>query len=206
MIHPAIQSLAVLCLMSCAHKQPSPGNSTAAAAELVFSGKLTYPETRISLPDNLTLVHLARRYSDEDPRAGQAVAQKTSLYELRDAESSKLAEGTSHLSDPKFGGEFEDYFRQHDTLSVMRSPSGNTLYIVEDRSPTHPHEEHRLFQKSGSGWSFTKLTPVTWRSAPGHPLDSSYAHVCALTDTEVHFEGGGRQWSAPIEQLKAHDF
>lgn len=150
------------------------------------------------------LTHKAGELGDEDFSA-DASTKTMSRYEVMDKKGRKLAECSSSLSDPKFCGEFEAYHRANDSIAVMHSPSGSTILIIEDRSPNFPNQEHRIIQIANGASRAFKLRAERIHSNPHHPLDSTYATVLGISDTDVFYMNGEKSWSKTIEELKHHD-
>jgi hypothetical protein len=186
----------LLVLPSCAHKPVGPS----------YYGKLAYPVTELQLKAGLKLKHVAGAPCANDderrPEVGTSDGSRTcSVYELIDESGRKLCECPSGLSDPKYAGEFEDYYRQNDQITVRQSTSGNSVLIIEDRSPTFPRIALLLLTKNAQGaWQSRELLAPHVRGSPPN-IYGYYASVIDIDDSTIRFSTGEKQWSEKIAKV-----
>jgi hypothetical protein len=120
---------------------------------------------------------------------------------LIDASGHKLCECPSGLSDPKYAGEFEDYYRQNDEITVRQSVTGDSILIVEDRSPTFPRIALLLLSKDAQGtWHSKELLAPHVRGSPSN-IYGYYASVIDINDSKIRFSTGQKQWSEEIAKV-----
>lgn len=197
----SLASVVAMLVSSCAHES---------APKQSYAGKLTYPETRVSLSHGLTLTHHAGEIGDGEEQADDTdvKAKSISTYHLTNGDGQVLASCGSSLNNPKFCGEFEDYNRQHDGLEVLVSETGRTVLIIENRSPCYPNIELRLMRNEADDrWKSSKLIP------PHFPTDrtklpvvnpyGSFAGIEGVTDSSVLFTHDKRHWTEPFEKIEA---
>ena len=183
-------------MSSCAHQRVEPS----------YVGKLTYPVTELQLKTGLKLKHIAGApcaHDDESrPEVGTSDGSRTwSVYQLIDASGSKLCECPSGLSDPKYAGEFEDYYRQNDEITVRQSVTGNSILIVEDRSQAFPRIALLLLTKDAQGvWHSKELLAPHVRGLPPN-IYGSYASVIDINESSIRFSTGEKQWSEEIAKV-----
>ena len=188
--------LLLFALSSCAHERVAPS----------YAGKLTYPVTELQLKGSLKLKHVAGAPCANDdesrPSVGTSDGSRTrSVYELRDASGRKLCECPSGLSDPKYAGEFENYYRQNDEITVRQSVTGNSILIVEDRSPTFPRIALLLLNKDAQGmWHSKELLAPHVRGSPPN-IYGFYSSVIDINDSTIRFSTGKKQWSEQITKV-----
>lgn len=186
------------------------------AAQNTFDGKRVsprYPETTINLTDGKRLVHHAGRpcSTEERPEVGVTDAERTfSKWKIEDPNGRILGEAPSFLSDPAYAGEFADAFRKEDSIEVFESKSGNTVLIVEDRSPTFPRKSYLLLSRQPAGdWRFSELLIQSnqgideWRKLgheyPGHPS------VMSISDDAIVVDDLGKTRCLASAQIKTRD-
>jgi hypothetical protein len=154
----------------------------------VFEGTPKYPVTKIPLPSGMELRHIARAkvfYREKgDERPLQPETE--SFYELRDFAGEVVLTDSSMLTDPALGSEeLRSYHKENDFVMVAVSATGNTILVVEDRSPYYPERSHFVLQR---------VSDDKWRSRgvdvplgpEGEPPTSQYwATVVGLNDEAV---------------------
>ncbi len=176
----------------------------------VYDGGLTYPVTQIDLGSGLQLRHLAGRpcehASNEHPAVGSDGERTCSIYELTETSDKVVLTAPSMLFDPQYAeAEFEAYHRENDHVSAHVSPSGQSILIVEDRSPTYPRRAQILLQRDSEGrWSWTDLVIPSHAREPEELNASSmfpgFLDVVSITDSHVIF-GPGRANLQPFREL-----
>lgn len=184
----AILFAALLC--SCA------SNTTIAT----YKGRVSYPRTEVGLKSSLKLVHIAGRPCDDEsrPLVGSSDRERTySEWSLIAGDGSTLAHAPSFLSDPAFADEqFDRYYRENDQVEIYESASGNTLLIVEDRSPTFPRRAYLSLRNTGAEWVFreiilpSKPRVVGESSITRGPLDEVFPGPASVTDAKIGFDYG----------------
>ncbi|MDB6075209.1 MAG: hypothetical protein JWO89_2849, partial [Verrucomicrobiaceae bacterium] len=190
----ALRHLLAVCgvmLASCAHLAPG----------AVYAGGMTYPKTVVSLHDGFVLTHQAGPLCKDHsrPEVGTADSQSTFSIHALNQGSQKLCEAPSFLSDPKFEGEFADYYRKNDQLKVFQSATGSTVLIVEDRSPTFPHVALLLLREESNGiWHSSELMAPHIAGDRSKNLYGLYAEVVGITDNDVMFADQDKRWSEPF--------
>ena len=163
-----------------------------------FHNAPTYPTTTIQLAGGKSITHQAGRpcTTEERPEVGVSDRERTfSQWQLFGPDRKMLVSAPSFLSDPAFAGEFKDYYRQNDRVDVFESASGNTVVIVEDRSPTFERRAYMLLTKDSQGhWSYRELllesfAPKSERSRPefSGPSDLTYPTILEVTDTHLRY-------------------
>ena len=196
----AVGLLSLLVISSCAHKPTTP-------ADTVYAGKLSYPVTKFQLKNGLSLKHVSGApCSDESrPEVGTSDGSRTfSVYKLLADSGKELCECPSGLADPKYGGEFETYYRENDTVRVMQSRTGNTILITEDRSPTFPRIALLLMRKDETGvWHSSELLAPHMPGSPPN-IYGHYLGAADITDSHIRFSTGQKQWSETFEKVTKH--
>jgi hypothetical protein len=167
----------------------------------VFSNAPTYPTTSIQLASGKNLTHLAGRpcTTEERPEVGVSDRERTfSEWHLGSgADQKPFVKAPSFLSDPKYSPGSEVYYRSNDLVDVFESASGNTVVIVEDRSPTFPRRAYLLLRGDAEGnWSSQELLLENYLPAdirgPGDPafrgpLDYKYPEILEVTDSHLRY-------------------
>jgi len=185
-------SLIALLLASCATTGTKP----------TFVGAPTYPTTEIHLASGNNLIHQAGRpcKTTERPEVGVTDGERTySEWILKAPDGRLLVSAPSFLSDPAYGGEFEDYYRREDRVKVFESGSNNSIIIVEDRSPSLPRQAYLLLRRdSKENWSRRELRLDSYLPArakgPKNPgfrgtLDEVYPEILEVTDKYLRYSG-----------------
>ncbi len=212
MKHIATFAILTLSLVGCATTDTTP----------IFRGAPTYPTTTAKLASGKVLTHQAGRpcATDERPEVGVSDRERTfSEWYLRSSEDQGLlATAPSFLSDPKYeGGEFQDYYRRSDLVEVYESISGNTILIVEDRSPTFARRAYILLRKiCDNSWGHTELLldayppsriKDTNDPAFSGPPDYIYPDILELTDSHLRYTSRSGPIRVAFKQLqtKGHE-
>ena len=167
-----------------------------------FSGTPTYPKTTIHLARGRILIHQAGRpcRTTDRPEVGVTDCERTySEWSLRTPDDKLLVNAPSFLSDPTYAGEFGDYYRREDCVEVFESESGNTILIIEDRSPTFPRRAYLMLSRDAQDhWGCRQLLLDSYAPArskgpasPGFrgPLDEVYPGILKLTDGYLQYSG-----------------
>lgn len=197
--------LLVVALAGCAGTDTKP----------VFSNTPTYPTTSILLPSGRNLIHQAGPpcTTGKRPEVGASDSERTfSEWNLRSStEHEPLVTAHSFLSDPKYAGEFEDYYRLEDVVEVFESASSKTIVIVEDRSPTFERRAYLLLREGADGnWNSTEilLKPYLPKNTgrQGDPafrgaLSYTYPIILEITDTHLRYTTRDGPVRAAIESL-----
>jgi len=164
----------------------------------VFSGTLTYPRTVIPLSAGRKLIHEAGGLdSDESSRGRPEAAKVPSKWTMHlPTQSTPFVYAASDLTDPKYSGEFEDYLRKYDRVSVFESDSGNAVVIVEDRSPHYPNEDHFALWKLPDGtWGSRKLEIDLIRLSDNTFHDVAFPRIVDLQDHGLRYTATeGTRW------------
>lgn len=200
-------ALFTLGLVSCATTETKP----------VFSKPPTYPTTTIKLDSAKVLTHQAGRpcMSDERPDVGVSDGERTfSEWHLRDSQNERLlVSAPSFLSDPKYEElEFQDYYRRGDLIEVFESVSGNTILIVEDRSPTFARRAYILLSKNkDNDWNYKELILESYLPSRiagindprfSGPTDYIYPGILELTDTHLTYTSRDGSRKVAIKRIK----
>jgi hypothetical protein len=146
------------------------------------------------------------RDDPQAPAVGSEGTRSSSFFELEDGEGKVQLTFPSRLTLPgPWDGEFKEYYLKHDEIRVCSSDSGRTLLIVEDRSPTFPHQAHHLvrFRETDGREevSWMELRPDYERPPDGMGFGAPYAQppvVEGLTDDRVVWRLWGRVWNEPL--------
>lgn len=180
-----------------------------------FQGRPTYPVTVIPLPHGRLLRHLpTESFNAADEGLPEPLGEGVpshSRYRIEVAEGLVLLEFRSMLSLPSSkDGEFEAYYRENDEITVFVSTSGNTILLVEDRSPTFPNAVFHLirFQNGQARWTLMEVEAQLPSPAVGQtegmsfrgPLSLSYPKVAGLTDESVIWTLDQRSWQERLPQ------
>lgn len=202
---PAIAS--ALLLAACA-AHPAPMRT-------VFDGRPQYPVTVIPVSPGLTLRHVAGPPCDYGsnacPPIGSEGARTFSKYELAGASGKTLFNAPSMLSDPDSEpAEFRSSCLANDRIKVFASATGNTLLIVEDRSPAGPAQAHILLRLlSGPAWTWSQFNPPPIKDPHRPPEGQSGYHfpeVAGLSDTEVWLKANGKRWPVKISGTRQDEY
>jgi hypothetical protein len=130
-----------------------------------------------------------------------------------DPDRKLLVSSPSFLSDPTYAGEFEDYYRRDDRTVVFQSSSGNTIVIVENRSPNYPRRAYILLSRGAQGnWSHRELLLEAFlpahksdQSSPEFrgPLDFVYPEIFEVTDSHLGYSSIAGPLRVAIASLPA---
>jgi hypothetical protein len=183
-----------LCLPSCV-STPLPPESTP-ILQKVFEGSPTYPVTKIALPSGMELRHVARKssvFNRESGDKGPHRPETESAYELRNVEGDIVLTDSSMLTDPDLGSEeLRAYHKENDFVTVAVSETGNTILIIEDRSPYYPNRSHFVLQRTtDEKWRSRGISvpmgPEEDKGAEGFvpPTSQYWAKVIGLNDEAV---------------------
>lgn len=178
-------------LISCATTDTKP----------IYRGRPTYPNTLVRLASGNTLTHQAGPTcnSEDRPEVGVSDRERTySEWYLRsNLDQRVILRSPSFLSDPKGAGEFEDYYRRNDLVEVFESTSGDSILIVEDRSPTFARRAYILLRKDiNDRWGYKELlldpylpSRISGTNDPrfSGPPDWIYPDIIELSDTHIRF-------------------
>ncbi|BCU75866.1 hypothetical protein [Luteolibacter sp. LG18] len=156
---------------------------------------MTYPRTVVPLASGGELVHHAGKACSADDESRPLVgggdgARTWSKWSLVSSAGTPLAEAPSFLSDPSGEGEFAENYRKNDRGLVFESPTGKTIVIVEDRSPTFPRRAYLMLRNTGTHWSYRELKLKA--AAPPQPTADGpnyedSPNILDLTDTAVRY-------------------
>lgn len=173
-----------------------------------YQGVPAYPVTVIPLPHRFVLRHLPTESVDQLEEgvlsAGGEGPLSLSRFRVEGSDGMKVVEFPSMLSLPSAkDGEFEQYYRKNDEISIYVSGTGNTIILVEDRSPNFPNEVFHLIKlRAGSAhWERLGIAaarePVKEGSMPTSGY-GQYPRLVALTDEVVTWESFGRVWKEKL--------
>ncbi len=143
----------------------------------VFSAAPSYPETS---------VRVAAGTWEHRTDGGDAA------WQLVDGSGRVLLTVPSFLSDPELAGpEFAAYHRAHDRAEVWESATGNTVLLMEDRSPNYPDRRYMVARRDAAGnWSWRTPGLGPYRTARGRELvDLAYPEILGLSDEAIRCTG-----------------
>lgn len=198
-------SLIVLALVGCATNEQKP----------VFRSAPTYPKTSIQLSGDKTLTHNSGPpcLTTERPEVGVSDRERTfSEWYLSGSGGKLLVSSPSFLSDPAYAGEFQDYYRKNDVVKVFESGSGNTIVIVEDRSPAYPRRAYILLRGDSIGnWTCRELLLESFMPPQRNDLNSpdfsglygSYPEILEVTDSHLRYTSRNGPVRVAIESVPA---
>ncbi len=196
-------SLIALMLVGCATTDTKP----------TYNGAPTYPRTTIHLAGGNTLVHQADRPCMTNDRPAVDGGERTySMWSLNAPNDQILVNAPSFLTDPTYAGQFEEYYRRDDLVQVFESGSGNTVLILEDRSPTFPNRAHFILRRDAQGhWSCREVLLESYlpkenkgvaSPSPQSPLDEVYPEILEVTDSYLRYSASTGAKTVALNALR----
>jgi hypothetical protein len=181
-----------------------------------YSGPPTYPRTTIHLAGGNTLVHQADRPCMTNDRPAVNSGERTySKWSLSSANGQTLVNAPSFLSDPTYAAEFEEYYRRDDLVQVFESVSGNTVLILEDRSPTFPNRAYFMLRRDAQEhWTCREVLLQSYlpkqntrvaSPAPPSSLQEIYPSILEVTDASLRYTTATGATKVAINALPTRD-